>query len=69
MHIFVDADACPVKDIIVRVARENNLPVTMIIDSSHELKDQYSTVITVEKGKDSVDLALINRVKIGDISL
>lgn len=67
MHIFVDADACPVKDIIVRVARENNLPVTMIIDSSHELKDQYSTVITVEKGKDSVDLVLINQVKRGDI--
>lgn len=67
MQIFVDADACPVKDIIVRVARENNLPVTMIIDSSHELKDQYSTVITVEKGRDSVDLVLINRVKHGDI--
>lgn len=67
MQIFVDADACPVKEIIVRVARENNLPVTMIIDSSHELKDQYSTVITVDQGKDSVDLALINRVKSGDI--
>lgn len=67
MQIFVDADACPVKDIIVRVARENNLPVTMIIDSSHELKDPYSTVITVDKGKDSVDLVLINRVKRGDI--
>ncbi len=67
MQIFVDADACPVKDIIVRNARENNLPVTMIIDSSHELKDQYSTVITVEKAKDSVDLVLINLVKNGDI--
>ena len=67
MQIFVDADACPVKDIIVRIARENNLPVTMIIDSSHELNDQYSTVITVEKGKDSVDLVLINQVKRGDI--
>ena len=67
MQIFVDADACPVKDIILRIARENNLPVTMIIDSSHELNDNYSTVITVEKGRDSVDLALINRVKNGDI--
>ena len=67
MQIFVDADACPVKEIIVRVARENNLPVTMIIDSSHELGDIYSTIITVEKAKDSVDLVLINRVKSGDI--
>jgi uncharacterized protein YaiI (UPF0178 family) len=67
MQIFVDADACPVKDIIIRIASENNLPVTMIIDSSHELNDNYSTVITVEKGRDSVDLVLINRVKGGDI--
>jgi uncharacterized protein len=67
MQIFVDADACPVKDIVVRIARENNLPVTMIIDSCHELKDQYSTIITVEKGRDSVDLVLINSVKNGDI--
>lgn len=67
MQIYVDADACPVKDIIIRIARENNIPVTMIIDSSHELNDNYSTVITVEKGRDSVDLALINMVKAGDI--
>ena len=67
MQIFVDADACPVKDIIVRIARENNLPVTMIIDASHELCDNYSTIIMVEKGKDNVDLALINRVSSGDI--
>lgn len=67
MQIFVDADACPVKNIIIRLAKENNLPVTMIIDSSHELSDNYSTVITVEKGRDSVDLVLINRVKSGDI--
>lgn len=67
MQIFVDADACPVKDIIVRVARENNLSVTMIIDSSHELSDNYSTVITVDKAKDSVDLVLINQVKSGDV--
>jgi hypothetical protein len=67
MQIFVDADACPVKDIIVRVARENDLPVTMIIDSSHELGGHYGTVIKVEKAKDSVDLVLINRVKTGDI--
>ena len=39
----------------------------MITDSSHELNDQYSTVLTVEKAKDSVDLVLINRVNIGDI--
>jgi uncharacterized protein len=67
MHIYVDADACPVKEIIVRAAKQRNIPVTMIIDTSHELNGAYGTVITVEKGKESVDMALINRVQRGDI--
>ena len=67
MRILVDADACPVKDIIVRTARRKNVSVIMIIDTSHELKDDYSTVITVEKAKDSVDMALINMVENTDI--
>lgn len=67
MQIYVDADACPVKKIIVDMARKQNIPVTMVIDTSHELNDGYSTIITVEKGRDSVDIALINRVLGGDI--
>ncbi|HEX2947583.1 MAG TPA: YaiI/YqxD family protein [Clostridia bacterium] len=67
MQILVDADACPVKDIIVKVARQNNLPVTMLIDTSHELSDGYGRIITVDKARDSVDIALINLVKAGDI--
>jgi uncharacterized protein YaiI (UPF0178 family) len=39
----------------------------MVIDTSHEIDDGYSTVITVDKARDSVDIALINRVKSGDI--
>ncbi len=67
MQILVDADACPVKDVIVRIAKLHNIPVTMLIDTSHELEDGYSTVITVDKARDSVDIALINLVKAGDI--
>ena len=60
MQILVDADACPVKQIIVRLAKQHNIPVTMMIDTSHELNDGYSTVITVDKQADSVDFALMN---------
>lgn len=67
IQILVDADACPVKDIIVKHAKQRNIPVTMIIDTSHELFDGYSTIITVDKGSDSVDIKLINLVKRGDI--
>lgn len=67
MKILVDADACPVKNIIVKIAKQLSIPVIMFIDTSHILNDGYSEVITVDKGADSVDFALINRTQKGDI--
>lgn len=67
MHIYVDADACPVKEIIEQVAKEKGLPVTMVIDVNHILKSDYSEIVTVSQGSDSVDLYLINRVCANDV--
>ena len=67
MKILVDADACPVKNIIVRIAKEHNIPVVMLIDTSHVINDGYSEVITVDKSRDSVDIALANKVSKSDI--
>lgn len=67
MKILVDADACPVKEIIVEEAKKRNLQVIMIIDTSHELNDGYSEIITVDKAKDSVDIKLINILSKEDI--
>ena len=67
MQILVDADACPVKQIIVRLAKQNNIPVTMLTDTSHELDDGYSKIITVDKQADSVDYALMGLLKCEDI--
>lgn len=67
MKILVDADACPVKEIIVKAAKSRNIPVTMLIDTSHVLSDGYSTVITVDKGRDSADIRLVNLIQPGDL--
>lgn len=67
MRILVDADACPVKQVIVRLAKEHNIPVTMLTDTSHELSDGYSTVVTVDKHADSVDFALMGMLEREDI--
>lgn len=67
MKILVDADACPVKESIVNIAKENNIPVIMFIDTSHILDDGYSEVVVVDKSRDSVDFALVNRISKGDI--
>lgn len=41
--------------------------VCMLIDTSHELKDGYSTIITVDKQADSVDYALMGLLTREDI--
>jgi hypothetical protein len=67
MKILVDADACPVKEIIERIAKEHRLPVLMFIDTSHILYSDYSEIILVSKAPDAVDFALMNRTERGDI--
>ena len=67
MKILVDADACPVKDIIIKIAKEHNLKVIMFIDESHVLKSDYAEVIQVAKGPDVADFRLVNQVETGDI--
>jgi uncharacterized protein YaiI (UPF0178 family) len=56
-----------VKEIILRLAKQRNIPVTMVIDTSHELDDGYSTVITVDKGSDSADYAITGMAARHDI--
>jgi len=67
MRILVDADACPVKGIIVRLAKSRKIPVIMLTDTSHQINDGYSEVITVDKAADSVDFALIGMLACDDI--
>ena len=68
-RILVDADACPVKQIIVREAKWRQIPVVMVCDTSHELNDGYSTVIVVDKARDSADLRLANLMRPGDLTV
>ncbi|HKL80244.1 MAG TPA: YaiI/YqxD family protein [Mobilitalea sp.] len=67
MKILVDADACPVKEIIEDIAIELQIPVFMFIDTSHILFSGYSEIVVVSKAPDAVDFALINRTNRGDV--
>lgn len=69
MRIIVDADACPVKDIIERTAKKYSIDVVMFVDENHILYSDYSKIITVSQGKDAVDIALANNIKRGDIAV
>ena len=67
MQIFVDADACPVVGIVEKVAKEHNVPVTLLCDTNHVLASDYSKVIVVGAGADAVDYKLISICHKGDI--
>ena len=67
MRIIVDADACPVTGIVERVAKERDIPVTLVCDTAHIFQSQYSQVVTVEKGADSADFKIVTISEKGDI--
>ena len=67
MHIYVDADACPVVDIIENKARKYKVSVTLLCDTNHVLSSAYSEVMLVGAGADAVDYKLISICHKGDI--
>ena len=67
MELFIDADGCPVTNIAVALARSHSIPCTLLCDTSHEIQRPGARTITVSKGADSVDYALVNLVKKGDL--
>lgn len=67
MKILVDADACPGRDVIEKAAKENNIKVIMICDLNHSLHSDYSEVVYVDSGFQSVDMHLINICEKQDI--
>ena len=50
MKIYVDADACPVVAIVEQIAKEYEIPVTLLCDTNHVLYSDYSEVVTVGAG-------------------
>jgi len=67
MRILIDADGCPVVDIAVKMAKQMNIDCMLFCDTSHVFEKNGAVTITVSKGVDSVDFALVNVAQRGDI--
>ena len=68
MHIFVDADACPVKKEIIETARPFRVPVVMVASHAHRISPEPGvTVVQVDRSNQSADLYIANHVKPGDV--
>ena len=56
MHIFVDADACPVKDEVYRVAQRYSLAVTLVANSWMRVpQNKFIRLEVVSDGFDAAD--------------
>ena len=70
MKIYVDADACPVKDTIISIAEAWDISVVLVMSYSHyspvERSDDVETIY-VDKGVDAADFRIMQLVSAGDI--
>lgn len=67
IRILIDADGCPVVDIAVRAAVKHGAECLIFCDTAHIFEKEGAVTITVSQGADSVDFALVNAVRAGDV--
>ena len=67
MQVLIDADACPVVNQAVTLCRQYHTPCLLLCDTAHYLQKDDAQTLVFDKGSDSVDFALVNRVVPGDV--
>ncbi len=68
LHIFVDADACPVKQEVYRVASRYHLDVTLVANSRMRVpNERWIALEIVEDGFDAADDWIVAHVQPHDI--
>lgn len=67
MNVLIDADGCPVVDIAIGLCRQYQVNCLLLCDTAHEFYREGAQTLVFDKGADSVDYALVNRVHPGDI--
>ena len=65
--VLIDADGCPVVDLTIRICRACSVPVLILCDTAHRIERDGAETMVFDKGADSVDYALVNRVRPGDV--
>ncbi len=67
-HIYVDADGCPVKDEIYRVAKRYDVPVTLVANSCMRIPDKAGIeLVLVDDGLDAADDWIAEHVNANEI--
>ena len=67
-QIYIDADACPVKDEVLKVAERHNIVVTLVANGGmRPSRDPMVRIVTVAKGADVADDWIADNAESGDI--
>ncbi|KIL41712.1 hypothetical protein SD70_04875 [Gordoniibacillus kamchatkensis] len=67
-RIFVDADACPVKDEIAETARAFDRLAVMVASHDHRLEPREGVqIVQVDRSDQAVDLYIANHIRRGDV--
>ena len=68
LHIYIDADACPVKQEVYRVAGRYRLKVTLVANSRMRTPDEpWINLVVVDHGFDAADDWIVEHVQAHDI--
>lgn len=67
IKVFIDADGCPVTNIAVELCRRFSVPCLLLCDTSHQFHRDGAQTLIFDKGADSVDYAIVNRVSTNDL--
>lgn len=67
MEIWIDADGCPVVDIVIEEANYYGLKVHIVCDFAHEYHYDGVDIIHCDTGADHSDYVLLSKIKSGDI--
>lgn len=70
MKIYVDADACPVKEIIISIAKYKEIPVILVKSFSHFSNNDETVgveTVYVDTGAEAADYRIMKLAQDGDI--
>jgi uncharacterized protein YaiI (UPF0178 family) len=70
MKIYVDADACPVKDVVISEGKKAEIPVILVTSFSHFSTAELPAgveIIYVDSGADAADYRIMKLAEKGDL--
>lgn len=67
MKILIDADGCPVTGDAVQLCAQFLIKCVIISDTAHSFSYPNTEIITVDKGADSADYSIANRIYPADL--